>query len=204
MAPVSGCLPTATHSLQDMSAAAAAIALDMKPKLEPHPLAAATAMPSQKIKKCAYTDLFPTFMQTYVHTYVYMYNFYAKCSRKSIRRTSSRIYFISSLPIQIVRFTLCAMYIHIRTYVCMYIWVNKVRLIEVLRCLYRAFLKYSTVETRGLILFAFIFVSQQWFGATPPTSWSSSKWCTTIQFSGTPVSRISRAPKKKRTEPGST
>ncbi|EDX11541.1 GD15063 [Drosophila simulans] len=51
MAPVSGCSPTATHSLQDMSAAAAAIALDMKPKLEPHPLAAATAMPSQKIKK---------------------------------------------------------------------------------------------------------------------------------------------------------
>ncbi|XP_016971619.1 uncharacterized protein LOC108039202 [Drosophila rhopaloa] len=53
MAPVSGCSPTATHSLQDMSAAAAAIALDMKPKGESHPLAAATAtaLPSQKIKK---------------------------------------------------------------------------------------------------------------------------------------------------------
>ncbi|KAI8035654.1 hypothetical protein M5D96_011567 [Drosophila gunungcola] len=53
MAPVSGCSPTATHSLQDMSAAAAAIALDMKPKGECHPLAAvtATALPSQKIKK---------------------------------------------------------------------------------------------------------------------------------------------------------
>ncbi|KAH8367500.1 hypothetical protein KR084_011568 [Drosophila pseudotakahashii] len=51
MAPVSGCSPTATHSLQDLSAAAAAIALDMKPKGEPHPLAAATALPSQKIKK---------------------------------------------------------------------------------------------------------------------------------------------------------
>ncbi|EDW95577.2 LOW QUALITY PROTEIN: uncharacterized protein Dyak_GE22651 [Drosophila yakuba] len=51
MAPVSGCFATATHSLQDMSAAAAAIALDMKPKLEPHPSAAATVLPSQKIKK---------------------------------------------------------------------------------------------------------------------------------------------------------
>ncbi|XP_016959500.1 uncharacterized protein LOC108030865 isoform X1 [Drosophila biarmipes] len=51
MAPVIGCSPTATHSLQDMSAAAAAIALDMKPKGEPHPLASAIALPSQKIKK---------------------------------------------------------------------------------------------------------------------------------------------------------
>ncbi|KAH8379493.1 hypothetical protein KR009_005285 [Drosophila setifemur] len=55
MAPVSAAVagpsPTATHSLQDMSAAAAAIALDMKPKGE-SPLASSTAaMPSQKIKK---------------------------------------------------------------------------------------------------------------------------------------------------------
>ncbi|KAH8258874.1 hypothetical protein KR038_011494 [Drosophila bunnanda] len=55
MAPVSAAAavssPTATHSLQDMSAAAAAIALDMKPKGECHPMLSAAALPSQKIKK---------------------------------------------------------------------------------------------------------------------------------------------------------
>lgn len=44
----SGSSPTTTNSLQDMSAAAAAIALDMKPKVE------LAVVPAQKIKKCAY------------------------------------------------------------------------------------------------------------------------------------------------------
>lgn len=55
MAPVAvaaalGSLPTTTNSLQDMSAAAAATALDMKPKGE---LAAVPAAAAQKPKKCA-------------------------------------------------------------------------------------------------------------------------------------------------------
>lgn len=44
----SGSSPTTTNSLQDMSAAAAAIALDMKPKVE------LAVVPAQKIKKCAF------------------------------------------------------------------------------------------------------------------------------------------------------
>ncbi|KAH8270521.1 hypothetical protein KR018_011202 [Drosophila ironensis] len=53
MAPVSVAESshTTTHSLQDMSAAAAAIALDMKPILAQPLSSSAAAMPSQKIKK---------------------------------------------------------------------------------------------------------------------------------------------------------
>ncbi|SPP87388.1 uncharacterized protein LOC117589091 [Drosophila guanche] len=55
MAPVSaisGRSPSATNSLQDLSAAAAAIALDMTPKVDLMPLSSSTAVaPTQKIKK---------------------------------------------------------------------------------------------------------------------------------------------------------
>ncbi|XP_017093267.2 uncharacterized protein Mes2 [Drosophila bipectinata] len=54
MAPVSAAVTgssTATHSLQDMTAAAAAIALDMKPKGEPLGASSTATEPSQKIKK---------------------------------------------------------------------------------------------------------------------------------------------------------
>jgi len=49
VAASSDSLPITTNSLQDMSAAAAAIALDMKPKGE----LAVVPIPTQKIKKCA-------------------------------------------------------------------------------------------------------------------------------------------------------